>query len=62
MATTYTNEFVEEHWHDIAESYEIYINPNDDRESLELVTDFLKRNTSVVGITDSGNVIYYTNF
>jgi hypothetical protein len=58
VATIYTENYAEDTWYDIAEEYEIGIYPVDEKESRELVADFLKRNNALVGITDSGNIIY----
>lgn len=62
MNITCTADFTQEHWHDVAEAYEIPIYPNDSKQSLQAVLDFLERNTSVAGVTDTGNIIYYTCF
>lgn len=51
-------DFSEEHWSDIAENYEIEIIVDDDEASLERVLEHLEQNTSVVGVTDKGDIIY----
>jgi hypothetical protein len=46
----------------IAQDYSINIEGLDDGEILDIVTEYLQENTSIVGTTSTGAIVYASNF
>ena len=51
-------EYSEGDSHEIARIYDIEVDADDDAAALEAVLDYLSQNTSVVGVTPRGAIVY----
>ena len=55
-------EFSEEPVRAVAESYNVDIEGMSDTEAFDAVMEYLNDNTSVVGVTDAGDIVYCSEF
>ena len=55
-------QFSEESVTDVAASYRVDVNGLDNDDALDTVLEYLNYHTSVVGVTDAGDIVYCSEF